>query len=258
MTSLVRPRRDMRVLEVGTGSGYQTAVLAECVREVDTIEIVPGLGRRAEAPLREPGDRNVRVRVGDGYAGWPERAPYGAIVLTAAPEQVPRPLLDRLRVGGRLVAPVGRGVQELVVITRSDRGPEREAVGMVRSVPMTGRAEARPRGREAAMVPEGRRRLMGDVEGFCREVRPIEDRCDLERRSNDRPLPLARQYDCKRLSKSRAWRSRTRHEACCAGRRARPGPHSRRANASAGKARSIISRRKSSRPRSGSRASSVR
>ena len=122
MTSLVRPRRDMRVLEVGTGSGYQTAVLAECVREVDTIEIVPGLGRRAEAPLREPGDRNVRVRVGDGYAGWPGRVLYDAIVLTAAPEQVPRPLLDRLRVGGRLVAPVGRGVQELVVIARTGRG----------------------------------------------------------------------------------------------------------------------------------------
>ena len=119
-------------------------MLAECVREVDTIEIVPGRGRRAEAPLREPGDRNVRVRVGDGYAGWPERAPCDAIVLTAAPEQVPRPPLDRLRVGGRLVAPVGRGVQELVVINRTDRGPKREAVGMVRSVPMTGRAEARP------------------------------------------------------------------------------------------------------------------
>jgi protein-L-isoaspartate(D-aspartate) O-methyltransferase len=119
-------------------------VLAECVREVDTIEIVPGLGRRAEALLRELGYRNDRVRVGDGYAGWPGRAPYDAIVLTAAPEQVPRPLLDRLRVGGRLVAPVGRGVLELVVITRTGRRPEREAVGMVRSVPMTGRAEARP------------------------------------------------------------------------------------------------------------------
>ena len=81
------------------------------------------------------------------------------------------------------------------------------------------------------MVPEGRQRLLGDVEGFCREVRPIEDRCYLERRFNDRLLPLARQYDCKRLSKLRAWRSRTRHEACCAGRRARPGPHSRRATA---------------------------
>ena len=99
MTSLVRPRRDMRVLEVGTGSGYQAAVLAECVREVDTIEIVPELGRRAEARLRELGYRNVPVRVGDGYAGWPERAPCDAIVLTAAPEQVPRPLLDQLRVG---------------------------------------------------------------------------------------------------------------------------------------------------------------
>jgi protein-L-isoaspartate(D-aspartate) O-methyltransferase len=144
MTSLVRPSRDMRVLEVGTGWGYQAGVLAECVREVDTIEIVPELGRRAEARLRELGYRNVPVRVGDGYAGWPERAPCDAIVLTAAPEQVPRPLLDRLRVGGRLVAPVGRGVQELVVITRTGRRPESEMIGMVRFVPMTGRAEARP------------------------------------------------------------------------------------------------------------------
>ena len=84
------------------------------------------------------------MRAGDGYAGWPGRAPYDAIVLTAALAQLPRPLLDRLRVWGRLVAPVGRGVQELVVITRTDRGPEREAVGVVRSVPMTGRADARP------------------------------------------------------------------------------------------------------------------
>ena len=112
------------------------------------------------------------------------------------------------------------------------------------------------------MVPEGRQRLLGDVEGFCREVRPIEDRCYLERGFNDRLLPLARQYDCKRLSKRlsklRAWRSRTGHKACSAGRRARLGPHLPRANASAGKATSIISRRKSSRPRSGPSASSVR
>jgi hypothetical protein len=143
-----------------------------------------GPGRLAEAPLREPGD---------GYAGWPDPAPYDGIVLTAAPEQVPRPLLDRLREGGRLVAPLGRGVQELLLITRTGRGPEREAVGMVRFVSMTGRAEARPRGREAAMGPEGRQRLLCDVEGFCLAIRPIEDRCYLERRFNDRLLPPARQ-----------------------------------------------------------------
>ncbi len=144
MTARIRPRRDMRVLEVGTGSGYQAAVLAECVKEVDSIEIVPELGKRAEALLRELGYRNVRVRIGDGYAGWPERAPYDAVLLTAAPPRIPQPLLDQLRVGGRLVAPVGRGVQDLVVITKTERGLEREVIEAVRFVPMTGKAQAQP------------------------------------------------------------------------------------------------------------------
>ena len=144
MTARIRPRRDMRVLEVGTGSGYQAAVLAECVKEVDSIEIVPELGKKAEALLRELGYRNVRVRVGDGYAGWPERAPYDAVLLTAAPPRIPQPLLDQLRVGGRLIAPVGRGVQDLVVITKTERGLEREVIEAVRFVPMTGKAQAQP------------------------------------------------------------------------------------------------------------------
>ncbi len=134
----------MRVLEIGTGSGYQAAVLAECVKEVDSIEIVPELGKRAEALLRDLGYRNVRVRIGDGYAGWPERAPYDAILLTAAPLELPQPLLDQLRVGGRLVAPVGRGVQDLVVITKTERGLEREVIEAVRFVPMTGKAQDQP------------------------------------------------------------------------------------------------------------------
>ncbi len=145
MTARIRPRRDMRVLEIGTGSGYQAAVLAECVKEVDSIEIVPELGKRAEALLRELGYLNVRLRVSDGYAGWPERAPYDAILLTAAPPQIPQPLLDQLRVGGRLVAPVGRGVQDLVVITKTERGLEREVIEAVRFVPMTGKAQAQPK-----------------------------------------------------------------------------------------------------------------
>jgi protein-L-isoaspartate(D-aspartate) O-methyltransferase len=153
MTSLIRPREDMRVLEIGTGSGYQAAVLAECVREVDSIEILPELGRRAEALLRDLGYRNVRVRVGDGYAGWPERAPYDAILLTAAPPEIPRPLLDQLKVGGRLVAPVGAGFdQELVVITRTERGTRREVVTAVRFVPMTGQAQ-RPRRADPPVRP---------------------------------------------------------------------------------------------------------
>jgi protein-L-isoaspartate(D-aspartate) O-methyltransferase len=142
MTELIGPRKGMRVLEVGTGSGYQAAVLAECVDEVDTIEVVPTLGHRADRLLRDLGYRNIRTRVGDGYRGWPDRAPFDAILLTAAPpDDIPRPLLDQLKVGGRLVAPVGRGVQTLVRITRTENGFQREALGTVYFVPMTGKAQ---------------------------------------------------------------------------------------------------------------------
>jgi protein-L-isoaspartate(D-aspartate) O-methyltransferase len=142
MTELVEPRKGMRVLEIGTGSGYQAAVLAECVDEVDTIEVVTALGRRADRLLRELGYRNIRTRIGDGYHGWPDRAPYDAILLTAAPPgDVPAPLLEQLKVGGRLVAPVGRKVQMLVRITRTETGYRRENLGLVLFVPMTGKAQ---------------------------------------------------------------------------------------------------------------------
>ena len=142
MTELIAPRKGMRVLEIGTGSGYQAAVLAECVDEVDTIEVVEVLGRRADRLLRDMGYRNIRTRIGDGYHGWPERAPFDAILLTAAPpDDVPRPLLDQLKVGGRLVAPVGRGLQTLVRITRTETGFHRESIAPVRFVPMTGKAQ---------------------------------------------------------------------------------------------------------------------
>jgi protein-L-isoaspartate(D-aspartate) O-methyltransferase len=142
MTDLIDPRPAMRVLEIGTGSGYQAAVLAECVGEVATIEVVPELGKTAGALLRELGHRNVQVRIGDGYEGWPERAPFDAILLTAAPpDRIPQPLLDQLKVGGRLVAPVGRDEQELVRITRTLTGFEREVIAPVRFVPMTGKAQ---------------------------------------------------------------------------------------------------------------------
>jgi protein-L-isoaspartate(D-aspartate) O-methyltransferase len=145
MTELIAPRKGMRVLEIGTGSGYQAAVLAECVDEVDTIEVVPALGRRAEQALRDLGYRNIRTRIGDGYHGWPERAPFDAIILTAAPpEDVPKPLLDQLKVGGRLVAPVGRGEQVLVRITRTETGFRRETLAPVLFVPMTGKAQDAP------------------------------------------------------------------------------------------------------------------
>jgi protein-L-isoaspartate(D-aspartate) O-methyltransferase len=146
MTARIRPRPGLRVLEIGTGSGYQAAVLAQCVTPggtVDSIEIVPELGRQAEALLRELGYRNVHVRIGDGYAGWPEHAPFDAIVLTAAPQRVPQPLLDQLKIGGRLVAPVGRDEQQLLVITRTEQGLSTEVAADVRFVPMTGRAQAK-------------------------------------------------------------------------------------------------------------------
>jgi protein-L-isoaspartate(D-aspartate) O-methyltransferase len=147
MTARVLARPGLRVLEIGTGSGYQAAVLAECIApggELETIEIIPELGKQAEALLRTLGYRNVHVHIGDGYGGWPERAPYDAIMLTAAPERIPKPLLDQLRVGGRLVAPIGRDDQKLVLITRTETGLTTELVTYVRFVPMTGRAQRPP------------------------------------------------------------------------------------------------------------------
>ena len=134
----------MKVLEIGTGSGYQAAVLAEIVGTLDTIEIVPELGRRAETTLRELGYRNVRVFIGDGFDGRPRDAPYAAIVVTAAPETIPPPLLEQLAVGGRLVIPVGSAAQELLVVTKTEGGFRRESVIPVRFVPMTGKAESHP------------------------------------------------------------------------------------------------------------------
>jgi protein-L-isoaspartate(D-aspartate) O-methyltransferase len=142
MTELIEPTKQMRVLEIGTGSGYQAAVLAECVGQVDSIEVVPELGAAAASLLKELGYHSVHARIGDGYEGWPEHAPYDAILLTAAPpERIPGPLLGQLKVGGRLVAPVGRQNQELVRITRTDTGFRREVIAPVRFVPMTGKAQ---------------------------------------------------------------------------------------------------------------------
>jgi protein-L-isoaspartate(D-aspartate) O-methyltransferase len=145
MTELIKPDKRSRVLEIGTGSGYQAAILAECVAQVDSIEVLPSLGKKAETVLRELGYKNVKLRIGDGYEGWAERAPYDAIILTAAPaHEIPRPLLEQLKVGGRLVAPVGKLHQQLVRITRTADGFQRKVITAVRFVPMTGKAQEQP------------------------------------------------------------------------------------------------------------------
>ena len=124
MTELLDPAPGAQVLEVGTGSGYHAAVLAECFAKVYTIEIVRPLGEQARALLAELGYRNVEARIGDGYRGWPEAAPFDAILVTAAPDHVPQPLVDQLAAGGRMVIPVGRHAnwQDLLVIAKEPDG----------------------------------------------------------------------------------------------------------------------------------------
>jgi protein-L-isoaspartate(D-aspartate) O-methyltransferase len=142
MTEALQPTPTQKVLEIGTGSGYQAAVLASIVREVYTIEIIPELSARAERTLKELGIQNVRVRTGDGYAGWPEAQPFDAIIVTAAPDHVPQPLVDQLAVGGRMVIPVGTGIQELLVIEKTPSGVLRRSVLDVRFVPLRRKSSA--------------------------------------------------------------------------------------------------------------------
>ena len=150
MTELLLPQAGHRVLEVGTGSGYQTAVLAEIVAEVHSVEIVEPLGRRSAELLQSLGYGNVHVHLADGHRGWPEAAPYDGIIVTAAPRTVPPALVEQLRVGGRLVIPVGSGLeQQLRVIQRRAEGPPRVFDEIpVRFVPMTGGEEWGSRGSE--------------------------------------------------------------------------------------------------------------
>jgi protein-L-isoaspartate(D-aspartate) O-methyltransferase len=138
MTELLAPGKTSRVLEIGTGSGYQAAILAQLAGHVYTIEIVPELAASATATLQSLGYRNVTVRQGDGYRGWPDQAPFDRIILTAAPLEVPQTLIDELARGGKLVAPVGPAFdQELVVLEKDAAGKlTRRAAGGVAFVPM--------------------------------------------------------------------------------------------------------------------------
>ena len=141
MSEAVALKGGEKVLEVGTGSGYQAAVLAELGASVYTIEIEPELAERARQDLERLGYQNVHVRAGDGYRGWPEEAPFDAIVVTAAPDHVPPALLEQLAVGGRMVLPVGNFYQELLLLRKDEDGVHRRSLMGVRFVPMRGEVE---------------------------------------------------------------------------------------------------------------------
>ncbi|MBW2615031.1 MAG: protein-L-isoaspartate(D-aspartate) O-methyltransferase, partial [Deltaproteobacteria bacterium] len=138
MTEALDLRPDDKVLEIGTGSGYQAAILAELVKEVYTIEIVANLGKRARQILDKLGYKNIQVKIGDGYKGWPEKAPFDAVIVTCAPEKVPQTLIRQLKEGGRMIIPVGRtgGVQKLVRAVKQGGRLKTENVMYVRFVPM--------------------------------------------------------------------------------------------------------------------------
>jgi protein-L-isoaspartate(D-aspartate) O-methyltransferase len=137
MSEALRLEPSHRVLEIGTGSGYQAAVLAALAKEVYTIEIVAPLAEQARERLPALGYRNVEVRTGNGYLGWPERAPYDRVMVTAAPDHVPDALLKQLKIGGLMAIPVGTGIQELRILRRTATGTETLSTLPVRFVPMT-------------------------------------------------------------------------------------------------------------------------
>ncbi len=141
MTELLDPEPADRILEIGTGSGYQAAILAELVDTVYTIEIIPALAKSAAETFKRLDYSNIQVKAGDGYLGWPEAAPFDGIIVTAAPPYLPQPLVEQLKTGGKLVIPVGDIYQELKVYTKTDEGLETKDIIPVRFVPMTGRAQ---------------------------------------------------------------------------------------------------------------------
>ncbi|MFH0759668.1 MAG: protein-L-isoaspartate(D-aspartate) O-methyltransferase [Bacteroidota bacterium] len=143
MTELLEIERDHKVLEVGTGSGYQAAILGELCDHVYTIEIIPPLGEQAAALLATLGYSMIHTKTGDGYEGWPDHAPFDRIIVTCAPDEIPEPLIEQLAVGGRIVIPVGKPFRtQYLLLVKKDRNGRivRDAVYPVRFVPMTGKA----------------------------------------------------------------------------------------------------------------------
>jgi protein-L-isoaspartate(D-aspartate) O-methyltransferase len=141
MTQLLKIDSASNVLEIGTGSGYQAAVLGEIAESVFTIEIVSPLADRAKYLLDSLGYNNIKVKAGDGYKGWPEHAPFDAIMVTAAAPKIPQPLIDQLKDGGRMVIPVGEYNQELYLMTKTKEGVVKQSIIPVRFVPMTGEVQ---------------------------------------------------------------------------------------------------------------------
>jgi len=136
MTEFLQVTGEESVLEIGTGSGYQAAVLAQLTKSVYTIEIVEHLAKSSSALLKKLGHENVMVKHGDGYQGWPEHAPFDRIIVTAAPDEIPQALIDQLAIGGRMVLPVGKEYQELVLVTKTEKRVTRKDIIPVRFVPM--------------------------------------------------------------------------------------------------------------------------
>jgi len=136
MTEVLNLKKTDKVLEIGTGSGYQAAILAELCDKVYTIEIIPSLRKEAEERLKELGYKNIEIKTGDGYLGWEEKAPFDAIIVTAAPPTIPEKLVEQLALGGRMVLPLGNAFQELYLVRKTKDGIRKEAILPVRFVPM--------------------------------------------------------------------------------------------------------------------------
>lgn len=136
MTESLRLKGDERVLEIGTGSGYQAAILSPLVDTCYTIELIESLANKASGLLKELGYHNVVVRAGDGYQGWPEHAPFDCIIITAAPEEIPPKLMEQLKIGGKMIVPVGKFYQELKLVTKTEKGIKTKSIIPVRFVPM--------------------------------------------------------------------------------------------------------------------------